>query len=69
MRNSWGPEWGEDGYMKILMSGGNGVCGINMDVTFPNMALAFGTDEFTGVMVILSIVLFILTPAFYYIFY
>jgi C1A family cysteine protease len=42
VRNSWGPDWGEDGYFKILMSDGTGVCGINLDVTFPNMALAFG---------------------------
>ena len=42
VRNSWGAEWGEGGYLKILMSEGEGVCGINLDNTFPNTALAFG---------------------------
>lgn len=30
VRNSWGSWWGEKGYIRILISGGNGVCGVNM---------------------------------------
>ncbi|KAJ0389404.1 hypothetical protein ATCC90586_011076 [Pythium insidiosum] len=34
IRNSWGPRWGESGYMRIRRSGaGNGVCGVTQDIT------------------------------------
>eukprot|EP00897_Mesotaenium_endlicherianum_P002855 jgi/Mesen1/2598/ME000166S01720 len=29
IRNSWGPGWGDAGYMYLAMTGGPGVCGIN----------------------------------------
>ena len=29
IRNSWGQDWGEGGYMRMAMQGGDGVCGIN----------------------------------------
>ena len=28
VRNSWGSQWGEQGYIKIAIQDGNGVCGI-----------------------------------------
>lgn len=34
-RNSWGSQWGMEGYAKIAISSGNGVCGINMDPSYP----------------------------------
>ena len=37
VRNSWGADWGEDGYIRIAIQEGDGVCGINMEVTFPNI--------------------------------
>ena len=37
MRNSWGDDWGEDGYIRIAIQDGDGVCGINIEVTFPNI--------------------------------
>lgn len=35
VRNSWGPDWGEKGYINIGMANGAGVCGINQRVGFP----------------------------------
>lgn len=37
VRNSWGASWGESGYVKIGQAAGNGVCGINEDVKYPNV--------------------------------
>ena len=37
VRNSWGSDWGEDGYIRMAIKDGDGVCGINMEVTFPNI--------------------------------
>jgi len=30
VRNSWGTYWGENGYVKIAITTGAGICGINM---------------------------------------
>lgn len=36
VQNSWGPKkWGEEGYGKIAITEGDGVCGINMDNYYP----------------------------------
>lgn len=37
VRNSWGADWGEDGYIRMAIQGGDGMCGINMETTFPNI--------------------------------
>ena len=35
VRNSWGTSWGEQGYVRIQTSDGEGVCGINQYVYQP----------------------------------
>ena len=38
MRNSWGTSWGEEGYMKLAIVSGAGLCGIQMQPLFPTVA-------------------------------
>lgn len=35
VKNSWGPSWGQKGYVKIAIVDGQGICGIQMDAVWP----------------------------------
>lgn len=35
IKNSWGPYWGESGFLRVTMSEGPGLCGINMVASYP----------------------------------
>ena len=35
MKNSWATHWGDNGYMKLLIKPGDGICGIQKEVLYP----------------------------------
>lgn len=35
MKNSWNTVWGEEGYMKMAIHDGAGMCGVQMDAWYP----------------------------------
>ncbi|CAG9334340.1 unnamed protein product [Blepharisma stoltei] len=37
VKNSWGPDWGEQGYIRIGVKNGAGVCGIQMQPSYPKV--------------------------------
>ena len=38
MRNDWDTTWGEEGYMRLKMSEGAGICGVNMAPTYATVS-------------------------------
>ena len=38
VRNSWGPDWGLGGYIKIAITEGDGICAINHRPLYPTIA-------------------------------
>ena len=38
LRNDWGTSWGEQGYMRLKMQDGAGVCGVNMAPSYATVS-------------------------------
>ena len=39
VRNSWGPDWGESGYIRLGITAGEGICGVQMEPVYPNLLI------------------------------
>ena len=37
LKNSWGPDWGDHGYVKVAADDTYGVCGVQKDPGYPNV--------------------------------
>jgi KDEL-tailed cysteine endopeptidase len=37
VKNSWGTDWGRSGYIKIAITSGNGICGIQISPMYPTI--------------------------------
>ena len=64
VRNSWGTEWGIQGYMKMAITDGIGVCGIQSQVSFPNVYLV---KPFNQAVLLTMGILGVLSPVFAFI--
>ena len=38
LRNDWGTQWGEEGYMRLKMQDGAGICGVNMSPVYASVS-------------------------------
>lgn len=62
VRNSWGASWGDNGYVYIAIQDGDGVCGINMEPSYPNLLLVTDSTEALLSYVVLGFGLLIVVP-------
>ncbi len=63
VRNSWGASWGQSGYIYMGMEDGAGVCGIQLEVAYPNSLVAPAIDKFWLLFSTMLIVTVVIVPA------
>jgi cathepsin L len=63
VRNSWGSSWGDGGYINIAMQDGAGVCGIQLEVSYPNSLVSPAIDKFWLLFSTMLITTIVVVPA------
>ena len=66
IRNSWGTSWGNLGYIDLEIVGGNGTCGVQMDISYPNSLLVTSHVEYWLILSAMVLTLFGSVPFSYY---
>lgn len=66
VKNSWGPLWGDNGYINIGMEDGAGVCGIQMSIAYPNSLLTPTIDKFWLLFTTIFLATFVIVPVSYW---
>lgn len=62
VKNSVGTTWGEEGYAKIAITEGDGICGINKQVAFPNLLLQPSSTVFWLFFATMTSAVFFVVP-------
>ena len=66
-KNSYGTNWGLNGFVKIAVEKGVGACAIQAEATIPALLLQANDLQTTIIFVLLGLTLFVMVPlSFYY---
>jgi hypothetical protein len=69
IKNSQGGNWGQNGFGKILIEDGVGVCAIQAEAALPALLLSSDTLQTTTIFILLGITLGIMVPLSFYFWY
>ena len=66
VRNSWGTDWGENGYINLEIIEGEGTCGVQIEPQYPNSLLVASYVEYWLILTAMALTLFVSVPFSYY---